>query len=140
MLFCTLTKVITLNICRLCVCVLIHKCSLEPFMCLDLVFTTVLDIYIYIFMPPKSNLFMTSLIQTAVHTEWPCFFLGTQNGSPHGHLFTPFRHWFSFLWSRFQYFHTLIFFFDGHVSITFKHWFSFYGNVFTTFKHFLFLW
>ena len=36
-LFCNLTKGITLKICRLCVCVLINKHSFKPFMCLDLV-------------------------------------------------------------------------------------------------------
>ena len=35
--FCSLTKGITLKICRLCVCVIINKRSFEPFMCLDLV-------------------------------------------------------------------------------------------------------
>ena len=34
--FCSLTKGITLKICRLCVCVLINRCSFESFMCLDL--------------------------------------------------------------------------------------------------------
>ena len=33
--FCSLTNGITPKICRLCVCVIINKCSFEPFMCLD---------------------------------------------------------------------------------------------------------
>ena len=35
--FCGLTKGITPKICRLCVCVIINKCSFEAFMCLDLI-------------------------------------------------------------------------------------------------------
>ena len=37
MSFCRLTKGITPKICRLCVCVIINKRPLEPFMCLYLV-------------------------------------------------------------------------------------------------------
>ena len=77
----SLTKEITPKICRLCVCVIINKCSFEPFICLDAVSTVVgykvtktVSAEIIIVEIDSSKGDHPSLATRAQHHEAPCMF------------------------------------------------------------------
>ena len=83
MLFFSLTKGITLKICRLCVCVIADKCSFEPFICLDFVALVKCDVLTLAF-EIQHDIKMTVII--IYHFTW---FLCVGFKNTHGSLYCP---------------------------------------------------